>query len=110
MTMSKIYSRWRSDIIPQWLASRPSCPGLDSEHSQKNFIEKIVDGVQVNQLCCFEKSGQWLENFDPTHLALASDKLVQQLKTRMQSYIAAVSGGKLPPVVVGGAQRDVVEL
>ena len=88
-------------------ASRPSCPGLNS---QNNFIEKIVDGVQVNQLRCFEKSGQWLENVDPTHLVLASDMLAQQQKTRMQSYIAAVSGGKLPPVVVGGAQRHVVEL
>ena len=55
------------------LASESSCPGFDSEHYQK-----IVDVAKVNLRRCFEKSGQWLENVDRTHLVLASGKTVLQ--------------------------------
>ena len=58
------------------LASRPSCPGFDSQHSQICFEEKNVDAVEVNQLRNLEESGQWLENVDQTHMLLGSGKLV----------------------------------
>ena len=38
----------------------------------------MADAALVNQRCCLEKSGQWLENVDQTHLVLASGKLVVQ--------------------------------
>ena len=44
------------------LASRPSCLGFDSQHSQKFSEETIVDAAEVNQWCWLEESGQWLEN------------------------------------------------
>ena len=34
--------------------------------------------VEVNQRYCLEKSGQWLENVDGTHLVHTSGKLVLQ--------------------------------
>ena len=60
------------------LASWPSCPGFDSQHCWNAFREKMADAALVNQRCCLEKSGQWLENVDQTHLVLASGKLVLQ--------------------------------
>ena len=33
--------------------------------------------AEVNQQCCLEESGQWLENVDQTYLVLASGKLLQ---------------------------------
>ena len=59
-------------------ALRPSCPGFDSQHCQKNSGEKIVDVAGVNRWHGLEESGQWLENVDRTHFVLASDKLVLQ--------------------------------
>ena len=40
--------------------------------------EKIVDVAEVYQGRCVEKSGQYLENVDQTHLVLASGKRVLQ--------------------------------
>ena len=41
--------------------------------------ETIVDVAEVYQRRCLEESGQWFEeNFDQTHVVLASDKLVLQ--------------------------------
>ena len=57
------------------LAYGPSCPGV-TVFTKKNSKEKIVDVAGINHLCCLEKSGRWLENVDPTHLVLASGKLV----------------------------------
>ena len=34
--------------------------------------------AEVNQRCCFEEMGQWLENVDQSHLPLTSGKLVLQ--------------------------------
>ena len=42
--------------------------------------EKIADAAEVNQLCCYEESGQRLENVDWTLLILASGKIVLQNK------------------------------
>ena len=42
--------------------------------------KKIVNVVEVNQRCCLEGSGQWLENVDHTHQVQASGKLVEQLE------------------------------
>ena len=42
----------------------------------KKFRGTIVDVAEVNQWCCLEKSGQWLENVDQNHPVLASGKLV----------------------------------
>ena len=44
------------------LASGPSCPGFDSQHSLKNFRGKNVNVAEVNQHRCLEERGQWLEN------------------------------------------------
>ena len=52
------------------LASRPSCPWFDSQHSRIFSVEKTVDVSEVNQWRCLEESGQWLENVDQTHLVL----------------------------------------
>ena len=62
------------------LAFRPSCAGFDSQCCQKNSEEKIVDDAELNQWPCLEESGQWFENVDRTHLALANEKLVIQNK------------------------------
>ena len=37
-----------------------------------------MDVAEVNPWRCLEESGQWLGNFDPTHLVLASGKLLLQ--------------------------------
>ena len=59
------------------LASGPSCPRFDSQHSQKEFQKKIIVNVaEVNQWPCIEESGQWLQNVDQTSVTLASGKLV----------------------------------
>ena len=47
------------------LVSWPSCPGFNSQRSQKIFQRKES---------LIEESGQWLENVDQTHLVLASGK------------------------------------
>ena len=60
------------------LASRPSCPWFDSQHSPKNFRWKNIDIAEVNQWRCLEVSRQWLENVDWNHLVLTSGKLVLQ--------------------------------
>ena len=56
------------------IASRPSCPGFESQHCPKKFRGKFIDAAEH----CFEESGQRLENVDRTHLVLASGKLVLQ--------------------------------
>ena len=58
------------------LASKPSCPEFNTQLSLNFSEEKIVNIAEVNQQCCFEESGQSLENFDCTHLELASGTLV----------------------------------
>ena len=64
---------WGGGRIAQWLAYLlPDPAALGSIHS----VPKIVDIAEVNQQCCLEESGRWLENFDLTHLGLASGKLV----------------------------------
>ena len=60
------------------LASGPSRHGFDSQHSWNFSDEKIVNVAEGNQQGCLAESGLWLEYFDPTHLALASGKLVLQ--------------------------------
>ena len=75
-SLSKVYvtgGKQHSTMVSIFAA-----PGLDSQRSPKNFIGKIVDVADVNLWRCLEKSGQWLENVDQTHLVLASCKLVIQ--------------------------------
>ena len=60
------------------LASRPSCPGFESQHSEIFFRGKIVDVAESNQQRSLEESQQWLENVDQTYLGLASGKLALQ--------------------------------
>ena len=55
--------------------SGPRCPGFDSQQSQIFFRRKKVNVAEVNQQCSLEESGQRLDNFDCTHLVLASGKL-----------------------------------
>ena len=58
------------------LASVPSCPGFNFQHSQK-----ILSGQKLSmllRLISLEESGQWLEKVDRTHLALSSGRLVLQ--------------------------------
>ena len=57
------------------LASKPSCPGFNSQIFSRG---KIVDVAEVNKWPCLEKSRQWVENVDQTLLVLASGKLVLQ--------------------------------
>ena len=57
------------------LASGPSCPGFDSQHSAKILSEeKIIDIAEVYQWRWLEERGQWFESVDRTHLVLASGK------------------------------------
>ena len=72
------------------LASRPSLPGFNSQHSQKFSRGKIVAVAEVNQRRCLEESGLWLENVDRTHLVLASTKPVLQ-----KSFLELLSNGTL---------------
>ena len=44
-----------------------------------------MDTPEVNKWCCLEESGQWLENFDRTHLVLANGKLILQ-----KDYLPAI--------------------
>ena len=53
------------------LASGPSCPRFDFQHSRE---KKIILVAEVYQWRWLEESGQWLENVDQTHLVLASGK------------------------------------
>ena len=57
------------------LASKLSCARYDSQRSPKIFLTV----AKVHQRHWEEESGQWLENVDRPHLALASGKSV--LKT-----------------------------
>ena len=52
----------------------PSSHEFDSQRTQKNFKGKIIDVAQVNQPPLLEERGQWLEDVDQIHLALASRK------------------------------------
>ena len=52
------------------LASGPSWPGFDSQHSQ--------NVAEVNQRSYFEQSRQLLENVNQCYLVMASGKLVLQ--------------------------------
>ena len=47
---------------------------LLTQHSQNNFIEKIITVAEVNQPRWLEESEQWVENVQHTHLVLASGK------------------------------------
>ena len=60
------------------LASGPPAPGLIPSIPQIISKENIIVVADVNQQRWFEKSGQWLENVDWTHLVLASGKPVLQ--------------------------------
>ena len=42
--------------------------GMNPSIPKKISEENIVDVAEVNQLCCLEKSGQWLEIVDRTYL------------------------------------------
>ena len=70
--------------------------------------ENIVDVAEVNQRCCLEESGQWLENVECTHLILASAKLVLQKRNESRQpgvYFAGssvVGGSEAPHPVVRG--------
>ena len=60
-------AKWLAHLLPG-PAATDSLPSIPEKFSD----DKIVDVVEVNQWCCLEESGQWLENFDGTHLVLAS--------------------------------------
>ena len=67
--------------MAQWfpyLFLNPAAPGL-IRSIPKKMSGEIVDISKVNYRCCLEESGQWPENVDRTHLALASGKLVKGL-------------------------------
>ena len=53
-------------------ASRPSCPGFNSQPSQKNSEEKLSI---LLRLIWLEESGQWLENVNQTHLQKSTMKV-----------------------------------
>ena len=61
----------KGGCIAQILVTHSGAPGL-----VPGVPSKIVDVAEVNQWCCLEESGQWLENVDQTHLVVASGKLV----------------------------------
>ena len=72
------------------LASGPSCPGFNTQHSQNIFRGKNVNVPDANQWCFFEESEQWLENVDQTHLVLSSGKLVQKKKSYQLIFLTLV--------------------
>ena len=72
------------------VAYGPGCPKLDSQHSRDFFRGKIVDVPEFNQWRCLEKSGQWLENVDHTHLILASGKVLPKNTTDTRHIIKQV--------------------
>ena len=53
---------------------------------KKNSKQKNVHVAEVNQWHCLEESRQWLENAHPTHLVVASGKLVQQKEKKNEHY------------------------
>ena len=75
-------------------ASRHSCPGFESKHSQIFSEEKIVDFAKGYQRHCLEESGQWLENADQTHLVLASGKLVLQKSLSNEIFCSEFRSGQ----------------
>ena len=53
--------------VAQWLAYLPTNPAaLGTVPGIPEIFagEKTVDTAKVNQQCCLEESGQWLENVD----------------------------------------------
>ena len=62
------------------LASGPSYPGFNSQHSKIIFEEKIIDAL-------VEESGQWVENVDQTHQVLASGKPLLYKKMKSNFFL-----------------------
>ena len=92
----------QGDSIVQWsayLLPDPAVPGSIPSVPQKISDERIVDVAEVNQQCSLEKSGQWLENVDQTHLVLARGNLVLQ-KSLNKTQLTTSSKG-----LVGSAPR-----
>ena len=71
--MGGILTQWLAHLLPD-----PAAPALIPNVPKKNSEENFVNVAEVNQWRCLEQSGQWLENVDWTHLALASGKVVLQ--------------------------------
>ena len=62
------------------MAPDPAAPGSIYNIEKFFFLGTIVYVAEVNQRCCLEERGQWLENVDRTHLViLASGKPVLQI-------------------------------
>ena len=55
--------------------------GKIAKDSQRSHGGRLVHVAEVNQGRWLERSGQWLENIDRTHLGLASGKPL--LKTQL---------------------------
>ena len=56
---------WGGGYLAQWLPwllLDPPAPGLIPCIPDMFSVEKIVDVAKVNQRCCLEEIGQWLEN------------------------------------------------
>ena len=66
-------------------ASGPAAPGLIASVPNNFSEEKIADVSEDNKWRCLEERRQCLENVDPTHLVLASGKIVLQIKLLMNS-------------------------
>ena len=73
---------WRKQVIGgqygPMVSIEPAAPGSVPSTAKKIHRKKIVDAAEVNQRCCVQESGKWLEDVDWTHLVLASGKLVLQ--------------------------------
>ena len=46
------------------LASRPTCPRFNSQHSQNYFRGKMINEAEVNQRHCLKEWGQRFKNVD----------------------------------------------
>ena len=76
----------------RWAASHPAALGSIPSVPQKNFRGNIIKIAEVNQRNRFEKSGQWHENVDRSHLVLAGGKPVLQKRRKRQARVAASPG------------------
>ena len=84
--------RWAAKHRGSILASHPAALGSIPSVPQKNFRGNIIKIAEVNQRNRFEKSGQWHENVDRSHLVLAGGKPVLQKRRKRQARVAASPG------------------
>ena len=71
----------------------PAGPGSIHRVPDIFLEDRIVNFAELNQWCCLEESGQWLENVNRAHLELATGKLaLQNTQSQRNENTAGLEG------------------